>query len=63
MATKELSPLAFNPTSAPASPANGWFYYDSAFKRIETYDGTVWQRYVTTADINPTPAGVLTYWR
>ena len=35
----KFAPLA----SAPASPSEGWVYYDSTTHKLYTYDGTTWQ--------------------
>lgn len=30
-------------TAAPASPAEGWAYYDSTLHKLRVWDGTAWQ--------------------
>lgn len=35
----KFTPLA----SAPASPSEGWAYYDSTTHKLFVYDGTTWQ--------------------
>jgi hypothetical protein len=43
--------IQFTPMTAPGSPANGWVYYDSGTKRLQSFDGGVWLRYVTLTDV------------
>jgi hypothetical protein len=40
--------LIIYPTTAPASPAAGWVYYDNSLKKLRVYNGTAWETITST---------------
>jgi len=41
-------PMVLKPSSAPGTPVEGHFYYDSVAKKLKFYNGTAWET-VTSA--------------